>query len=1155
MPHPDPATETSPPRRKRRRKILLWLLPTLLLAALLWLNGPGIRWLAPMIAQNYLSKAGFEGSFELKGSLTGGIEIRDLELTSDATLASLRVDRIQPIYQFRELWNRRLGGIEIENAHAEIRLGVEGGEEAEERPSQPLDTAALVKTIRSVREQVLPTAISLKQISLDVTQEGERFISLAPSSLSHASGASEFILDLGAITDAQGREWPAQESHITWNADDLLIDRIDPLPGLGIRDLVVKTPESGEVSAETRLLVEDATFVAEVSPGFSSVRLDLREGRLPSGRIAERYDMELPASGELTSLSVNVDNLQPDPMAATGAVRLLLENIESGEWKVPELSVDVELESDRASITATGQALGTGFNIEAAGPVQRVDGTLRPGDIGGRFNVAEVSKIIDALPDKIKVIDPAAPVPPSMVDGGFRVTFSDLTPSSADVNLVLKPSDPALVSSLAVNALWQPDAPVNADLQLEGIKVEGEYDISASTYKARVSLEEFKSARIDPWLAVFGASTQGAVKMSAVWTGGGNLKEGTHRGDLTLASLEYAKEGVPPIQASGDITYNWPASFDAKDLVIQTRDQTLAADARMAEGFLELSKLQWKDGETEMASGTARLPVPEDFSKWQEMIANDKRPVEVSVDSKVLSLSLLSDWIPAANQLDPQSTGQVSIKVGGNYAQPEINAVIEARDLRAPQQPKVPPADLKITLAGKESQLAVVGSVVTPDFQPAVIHASMPFRPAEWAENPELIQTEKLTARVDLPRIDLARFASLVPPASKIGGVLTGYVEVAGEVGSPAIKGYLELSGGVVEMKNPDIPAITGLGLAVDLSLEKITLRDLKGAIAGGSIGGGGTLSLDGGKPGTLDFRITGNHLPVIRDESLIVRGNADLRVNGPWETATVSGSLGVVDSLFYRDIEILPIGTPFTGPSAAALPKLDAPSNPAQAVPEPFRNWSLNLRARTENSFLIRGNIATGRIDGDINIGGTIGNPAPNGDVRITNLRASLPFSTLTVKSGLVRFTPATGLDPILEIRGTAEPRPYRVNAYVYGRASDPQLVLTSNPPLPENEIMTLLATGTTTSGLEDPQMASTRAMQLLAEELRRGRFPVGQQLRPLLGLLDRVDFSIAEADPYTSESFSTATLAITDRWYLSAGLGEEGDSRVLAIWRFSFR
>jgi hypothetical protein len=107
----------------------------------------------------------------------------------------------------------------------------------------------------------------------------------------------------------------------------------------------------------------------------------------------------------------------------------------------------------------------------------------------------------------------------------------------------------------------------------------------------------------------------------------------------------------------------------------------------------------------------------------------------------------------------------------------------------------------------------------------------------------------------------------------------------------------------------------------------------------------------------------------------------------------------------------------------------------------------------------------------------------------------------------------------------------------------------------LPENEIMTLLATGTTTAGLENPQAASSRAMQLLAEELRRGRFIGGRQLRPVLGLLDRVDFSLAEADPYSSDSFSTATISLTDQWFVSAGMGAEGDSRLMGIWRISFR
>jgi hypothetical protein len=101
----------------------------------------------------------------------------------------------------------------------------------------------------------------------------------------------------------------------------------------------------------------------------------------------------------------------------------------------------------------------------------------------------------------------------------------------------------------------------------------------------------------------------------------------------------------------------------------------------------------------------------------------------------------------------------------------------------------------------------------------------------------------------------------------------------------------------------------------------------------------------------------------------------------------------------------------------------------------------------------------------------------------------------------------------------------------------------------------MTLLATGTTTSGLEDPRMASSRALQLVIEELRRGRFAMGKRLRPLLGLLDRVDFSLADSDPYSGSTYSSATFSLTDRWLVAAGMGENGDSRLLGIWRISFR
>ena len=356
-------------------------------------------------------------------------------------------------------------------------------------------------------------------------------------------------------------------------------------------------------------------------------------------------------------------------------------------------------------------------------------------------------------------------------------------------------------------------------------------------------------------------------------------------------------------------------------------------------------------------------------------------------------------------------------------------------------------------------------------------------------------------------------------------------------------------------MKGGKIPDIKGVTAAVELAPDRVVLKSLNAAVAGGTLQGDGAVEIQNGKLGEIRLRLRGDHLPIIRNDSLILRANANLSLQGTYEQATLSGTVGAVDSIFFRDIEILPIGQPFTGPAAAALPKIDPPKAAASSIPEPFRSWGLALTARTEDPLIIRGNLAKGEISGSVRVGGTLGSPAPDGVFTIKDLSASLPFSTLKVPRGTLRFTPASGFDPILEIRGTAEPRPYQVTIYVYGTASNPQLVLTSNPPLPENEIMTLLATGTTTSGLENPATASSRALQLLAEELRRGRFRFGKQLRPLFALADKVDFSLAESDPYSNDTFSSATIALTDRWFISAGIGAQGDSRTLLVWRVRFR
>lgn len=1125
-----------------------------LLGLLVWLNGPGIRWLGPKIAGHFMAKSGVRGGFALDGSLTGGISVRNLRLATDSSLKELRLNSATPLYRISELVSGRVDGIRLDGLHVELDLDAKSDPaKPESSEKKPFDARELGETLRTIRGKILPLAVDLTNISFSSRKDGKTFLNLAPSALRHAPGDSAIHIDLGTLTDATGRDWPSAKSVITWEPEKLYLDRIDPLPGISLRDLAVAMPVSEQPSAECELRVVDAVFLLGASPGFESLRLDLREGRLSAVEMAKRFSAEVPVGAELTSLSVNVDGVLPDPKSATGEARILLENIVSGEWKVPKLSLDAKIDAGQAAIATSGEALDSGFALNASAPISRGDGGLGIGEVKGDLKVVEVSRLVTALAEHVKAIDPAKQVPPSSLDGTFRIAMTDLKPTVAEADLALKPADPQAATGLNLSGRWEPEKPLELKAQLDGAKITATYDLKSATYSGNSTFESFRSARLDPWLAAFKAATDGAVDLSGNWIGGGDVKGAIHHGELVLGALDIRRKDSPPLQAKGSLGYRWPQEVLIKGLSATAGDQSVLLNGKLADGWLELTDLAWRERDTTFATGTAKLPVPADFSKWRDTIANDTRPLATDIDTQVLPLVTLKPWLPAAAKLDPRSTGRVKLKIAGTYANPVIDALVEAKNLRSPEQPKLPPADLSIKLAGNEGRLSVDGRMTAPDFPPAVLTASMPFLPSQWAENPGLVLTEKLSARVDLPRLDLSRFTALVPAALKIAGTVTGNVEVAGEIGKPDIKGCIDGTNLGFVAKDDGIPAVSGAGLAVTFTPQKITLENLKASVAGGTLQGGGSLTITDGKPGPLDFRITANHLPLLRNDSLIMRANADLRLAGTFERAVLTGSASVVDSLFYRDIELLPIGSPFTAPAAAALPKIDAPAKAGSGVPEPFRNWGIDLRVRSENPFLIRGNFATGRVDMDLRVGGNFGAPSPKGEVRISDLKAELPFSTLNVKRGFVKFD--GGMDPSLEIRGTAEPRPYQVNVFVYGRASNPQLVLTSNPPLPDNEIMTLLATGTTTSGLENPQGASSRAMQLLAEELRRGRFAVGKQLRPLLGLLDRVDFSLAEADPYTSESYSTATLMLTDRWYVSAGMGAEGDSRVLGIWRISFK
>ncbi len=143
-----------------------------------------------------------------------------------------------------------------------------------------------------------------------------------------------------------------------------------------------------------------------------------------------------------------------------------------------------------------------------------------------------------------------------------------------------------------------------------------------------------------------------------------------------------------------------------------------------------------------------------------------------------------------------------------------------------------------------------------------------------------------------------------------------------------------------------------------------------------------------------LDLRLVANSILVARNDNLTARVDADIKVEGPLKSATVRGQVLTTNSRFFKNIDIIPIALPGR-PAPHPQPPSVAP--PTLSFPDPpLRDWKFDLTIKSKDPILIRGNLANGSAIVDMKITGTGLHPKVQGQVRLENFEATLPFSTL---------------------------------------------------------------------------------------------------------------------------------------------------------------
>ncbi len=132
---------------------------------------------------------------------------------------------------------------------------------------------------------------------------------------------------------------------------------------------------------------------------------------------------------------------------------------------------------------------------------------------------------------------------------------------------------------------------------------------------------------------------------------------------------------------------------------------------------------------------------------------------------------------------------------------------------------------------------------------------------------------------------------------------------------------------------------------------------------------------------------------------------------------------------------------------------------------------------------------------------------------------------------------------------------RDYNITVYISGSAYQPQTVLSSEPPLTQQDIVSLLATGATTQELTgNGDVLAGRAASLLFQKVYRKVF---KKKAPSENesFADKISVDAGGIDPRTGKQEVTSTVKLTDKVQLQGGLDVQGYLRGEVKYLIRFR
>ncbi|MNK19544.1 hypothetical protein D3C87_377660 [compost metagenome] len=352
--------------------------------------------------------------------------------------------------------------------------------------------------------------------------------------------------------------------------------------------------------------------------------------------------------------------------------------------------------------------------------------------------------------------------------------------------------------------------------------------------------------------------------------------------------------------------------------------------------------------------------------------------------------------------------------------------------------------------------------------------------------------TENLNVDVNA-RIDLRLMQIFLPFLEDLGGPLLLSTSVSGKLTKPEILGNATLNNAYLRIKGFPHP-IERLQGDVVFSHTKILVNSLRAQLAGGTLSGDGGIMIHGIRNLPTSIRLRLENVSLNVPDKVRSNGNADLLFSGNWFPFTLSGSYNIQSALIEKEF------TEDSGTIAGVRQSVYLPKALKESRFEPI---ILDLQLLMERNIVVKNSMIDGSVSGNLQVKGTPSAPVLLGRIT-TDKKTKLLFKDkiFDVINGVVQFSDPYELNPDLFVTATSRVNDYDITLLAQGSAKNPTIRLTSLPPLSEQDIISLIALGVTSSAQQNIQsknQAEQTGFEIGAATLAK---PLSKQLQSTLGL-----------------------------------------------------